>query len=156
MLWFMGLQRAGHNWATELNWTENVDVRSCHLLFDHFQFALILGPTFQVPVQCWSLQHQTLLSSPVTCITRYCFGFGSVFSFFQELFLHFSPVAYWAPTDQEFFFQCPLFLSFHTVHGVLKAKILKWFAILFSSGLRFVRAVHHDPAFLGGPTWHGS
>ena len=22
MLWFMGLQRVGHNWATELNWTE--------------------------------------------------------------------------------------------------------------------------------------
>ena len=22
MLWFMGLQRAGHDWATELNWTE--------------------------------------------------------------------------------------------------------------------------------------
>ena len=22
MLWFMGLQRVGHDWATELNWTE--------------------------------------------------------------------------------------------------------------------------------------
>ena len=22
VLWFMGLQRVGHNWATELNWTE--------------------------------------------------------------------------------------------------------------------------------------
>ena len=26
--------------------------------------------------------------------------------------------------------------SFHTVHGVLKARILKWFAIPFSSGRR--------------------
>ena len=25
-------------------------------------------------------------------------------------------------------------MRFHTVHGVLKARILKWFAILFSSG----------------------
>ena len=33
----------------------------------------------------------------------------------------------------EFIFQCPIFLSFHTVHGVLKARILKWFAIPFSS-----------------------
>ena len=33
----------------------------------------------------------------------------------------------------EFIFQCPIFLPFHTVHGVLKARILKWFAILFSS-----------------------
>ena len=29
-------------------------------------------------------------------------------------------------------------LSFHTVHGVLKARILKWFAIPFSSGPHFV------------------
>ena len=27
----------------------------------------------------------------------------------------------------EFIFQCPIFLSFHAVHGVLKARILKWF-----------------------------
>ena len=26
----------------------------------------------------------------------------------------------------EFIFQCPIFLSFHTVHGVFKAEILKW------------------------------
>ena len=39
----------------------------------------------------------------------------------------------------EFIFQCPIFLSFHTVHGVFKARILKWFAIPFSSGPRFVR-----------------
>ena len=29
--------------------------------------------------------------------------------------------------------------NFHTVHGVLKARILKWFAIAFSSGTSFVR-----------------
>ena len=34
----------------------------------------------------------------------------------------------------EFIFQCAMFFSFHTVHGVLKARILKWFAIPFSSG----------------------
>ena len=38
---------------------------------------------------------------------------------------------------------------FHTVHGVLKARILKWFAIPFSSGPRFVRILHHDLSFLG-------
>ena len=31
-------------------------------------------------------------------------------------------------------FQYPIILPFHTVHGVLKARILKWFAIPFSSG----------------------
>ena len=49
-----------------------------------------------------------------------------------------------------------MFLTFHTVHGVLRAKILKWFAIPFSSGPRFVRTLHNDPSILGGPTWPGS
>ena len=55
----------------------------------------------------------------------------------------------------EFIFQCPIFLPFHTVHGVLKARILKWFAIPFSSGPHSVRPFYHDPSVLGGPTWHG-
>ena len=45
-----------------------------------------------------SLQHQALLPSPVTSTTGWCFHFGSVSSFFLELFLHSSPAAYWAPT----------------------------------------------------------
>ena len=49
--------------------------------------------TFQVPMQYCSLQHRTLLLH-----TEYCFCFGSIPSFFLELFLHWSPVAYWAPT----------------------------------------------------------
>ena len=57
--------------------------------------------TFQVPMQYCSLQHRTLLLSPVTSATGYCFCFGSIPSFFLELFLHWSPVAYWAPTDLE-------------------------------------------------------
>ena len=55
-----------------------------------------------------------------------------------------------------FHFQCPIFLPFHTVHGVLRARILKWFAIYFSSGPCFVKTLHHDLSILGGPTWHGS
>ena len=42
-----------------------------------------------------------------------------------------------------------IFLPFHTVHGVLKARILKWFAIPFSSGSHFVRTLHHGPSILG-------
>ena len=37
---------------------------------------------------------------------------------------------------------------FHTVHGVLKARKLKRFAIPFSSGPHFVRTLHHDPSIL--------
>ena len=42
------------------------------------------------------------------------------------------------------------------VHGVLKARILKWFAIPFSGIPHFVRTLHHDLSVSVGPTWHGS
>ena len=42
------------------------------------------------------------------------------------------------------------FHTVHTVHGVLKARILKRFAIPFSSGPHSVRPPHHDPPILGG------
>ena len=50
----------------------------------------------------------------------------------------------------KFMFQCHIFSSFHTVHGVLKARIVKWFVIPFSIGPHFVRTFHHDPSVLGG------
>ena len=56
--------------------------------------------------------------------------------------------SYWSG---EFLFQYPIILPFHTVHGVLKARILKWFAIPFSSGPHSVRPLHHDPPVLGCP-----
>ena len=55
--------------------------------------------TFQVPMQYCSLQLLTLLPSPVPFTTGCSFCFGSIPSFFLELFLHWSPVAYWAPTN---------------------------------------------------------
>ena len=55
---------------------------------------------FQVPMQYCSLEHRTLLPSPVTSTTGCCFCFGSISSFFLDLFLHSSPVAFWAPTYQ--------------------------------------------------------
>ena len=55
--------------------------------------------TFQVPMQYCPLQHWTLLPSPFTSTTGCCFCFGSISSFFLELFLHWSLLAYWAPTE---------------------------------------------------------
>ena len=87
-------------------------------------------------MQYCSFQHRTLLPSPVTSTTGCCFYFDSASSFLPALLPHSFPVAYWAPTYQrgEFIFQCHIFLPFHTVYGVLKARILKWFAVSFSSG----------------------
>ena len=61
-------------------------------------FPWFMDLTFQFPMQYCSYSigpcfyHQ---SHPQLC----CFCFGSVSSFFLELFLHWSPVAYWALTD---------------------------------------------------------
>jgi len=88
--------------------------------------------TFQVPMQYCSLQHQTLLLSPVTSTAGYCFCFGSIPSFFLELFLHWSPVAYWAPTDLG---SSSIILPFHTVHGFSRQE--------YWSGLPFPSPVDH-------------
>ena len=52
--------------------------------------AWFMALTLQVPMQYCSLQHQTLIPSPVTSITGCCFCFDSVSSFFLESFLHVS------------------------------------------------------------------
>ena len=41
--------------------------------------------------------------------------------------------------------------AFHTVHGVLQARILEWVAISFSGGPRLVRTLHYDLFSLGWP-----
>ena len=55
----------------------------------------------------------------------------------------------------EFIFQCPIFVPFHTVHGVLKVGILKWFAIPFSKWIMFCQNSPPWPIRLGWPymTW---
>ena len=111
--------------------------------------------TFRVHIQYCSLQHWALLPSPVTSTTGHCFTLApSLHSFWS----YFSTVSgsilgtYW---PGEFIFQYHIFLPFLTVH-VLKAEILKRFAIAFSSGPHFVRTLHYDPFVLVDPTRHGS
>ena len=41
-----------------------------------------------------------------------------------------------------------ILLPYHTVHGVLVARILEWFAIPSSSGPRFVKTLHCDPSWV--------
>ena len=111
-------------------WVSNLLIQWCNALHK---------PTFQVPMQYCSLQHRTLLLSPVTSTTGYCFCFGSIPSFFLELFLHWSPVAYWGLTDLWSF-------SF----GILSCCIFTLF-MGFSrqehwSGLPFPSPVDHIPS----------
>ena len=100
------------------------------------------GPNIPVSYAILLFISSDLLPSPVTSTTGHCLCSDSISSSFLELFLHSSPVAYcpiW-PTDLgSSSFSVIIFLPFHTVHGVLKARILKWFAIPFSNGPRFDR-----------------
>ena len=92
--------------------------------------------TFQVPMQYYSLQHQTLLPSPVTCTSWCCFHFGSISSFFLELFLHSSPVAYWAPTNLGS-------LSFRVISFCLFILFMGFSRQEYWSGLSFPSLVDH-------------
>ena len=61
-------------------------------MFYHSDF---LGLSFQAGIKWLHID----LPSAVTSTTGCCFCFGSIPSFFLESVLHWSPVAYWAPTD---------------------------------------------------------
>ena len=110
---------------------------------------------FQVPMQYCSLQHWTLLLSPVTSTTGYCFCLGSIPSFFLELFLRSSPVAYWAPNDLGS-------SSFSIVSFCLFILFMGFSRQEHRSGLPFPSPVDHILSDLstmtcplGGPTGHG-
>ena len=105
--------------------------------------------TFQVPMQSWSLQHQTLLLSPVTSTTGYYFHFGSASSFFLDLFLHSPPIAYWASAYMEVqFFNVISFLPFHIFMGFSRQE--------YWSGFPFPSPVDHilsDLSNMTCPSW---
>ena len=95
------------------------------ILFDHFQFTLIHGPN--IPGSCAILFFRALDFTSITSHIHnwvFFFHFGSISSFSLELFLYSSPIVYWAPPDLgSSSFSVVTFLPFHTVHGVLKARI---------------------------------
>ena len=128
------------------------------ILFDHFQFALIHGPNIPASYAILLFTALDLASSITSHIHNWVLFLLWLHPFILSgvisPLISSSILGTYQPG--EFIFQYPIFLPFHTVHGVLKARILKWFAIPFSSGPRFVRTLHRDPSILGGPTWHGS
>ena len=108
---------------------------------------------FQVPIQCCSLQHQILLSSPDTSTTEHRFCFGPAASFFLGLLvvlLHSSPVAYWTPSDLgTLVFWCYIFLSF--IYNLWSSqRQVNW------GGLSFPSPVNHvllEPSAMTLPPW---
>ena len=113
--------------------------------------------TFQVPMQYCSLQHCTLLLSPVSSTAGYFF-------FFFFLWLHpfilsgvISPLISSSilGTYQPgaFIIQCSIFLPFLTVNEVLKARLLKWFAIPFPYGPFPVDHILSELSPMTCPSW---
>ena len=131
-------------------------VRLKYRLFDHFRFALIHGP--DIPSSYAILLFTASDLASITSHTHNWVLFllwllPFILSGVISLLISSSILGtYW---PGEFLFQYPIILPFHTVHGVLKARILKWFAIPYFSGPHSVRPLHHDPSILDGPTWHG-
>ena len=117
---------------------------------DHFQFTLIHGP--DIP---GSYAILLFTASDLASITSHI----HIWILFLLCLHHFilsgiiSPLISCSILDTyrpgEFLFQYPIILPFHIVSGVLKAIILKWFAIPFSSGPHSVRPFHHDPSIFG-------
>ena len=66
------------------------------------------------------------------------FGLTSLFFFGGMLLLFPSSILDTYQPGESYLLSSYIFLSFHTVHGVLKARMLKWFVIAFSSGPCFV------------------
>ena len=104
--------------------------------------------TFQVSGYC-SLQSWTLLPSPVTSTTGHCFRFDSISSFFLELFLYSSSVAYWTLTglgsssfSVSFFCLYILFMGF--------SRDEYWSALPFSSP---VGCVLSETSTMTSPSW---
>ena len=105
--------------------------------------------TFQVPMHYCSLQHQTLLSPPDI-------HHWELFLLWLSLFIPSGAISplfsgsilvlwYHIYRPEEFIFQCHIFLPFQTVHGVLKARILKWFVIPFFSLVQFSSVIQSCP-----------
>ena len=114
-----------------------------------FNLTWFMDLTFQVPMQYCSLQHQTLLPSRVISTTGHCFCFGSVSSFFLELFLHSSPIAYWAPTDLGSSF-------FSILHFCLFILFMGFSSPEYWSGLSFPSPVEHvlsELSIMTCPSW---
>ena len=107
--------------------------------------------TFQVPMQYGSLQHWIMLLSWVPSTTGCCFCFGSIPSFFLELFLHWSPVAYCAPTKLGsspfsvlfFAFSCSSWGSRGKNTDVACHSLLQW--------TTFCQTSPPSPVYLGWP-----
>ena len=105
--------------------------------------------TFLLPMKYCSLQHWTILPSPVTSTASCCFCFGTISSFFLELFLCFFLVAFWEPTDLESSsFSVMSSLLFHSFMGFPRQEYVN--VLSFPSPVDYVLS---DLSTMTHPPW---
>ena len=124
-------------------------LNSCHLLFDHFLFALIHGPN--IP---GSFAVVVLATLDFTFTTRHIhnwelfmlcpshFILSVTISYCSPLFLSSIWDTFW---PRGLIFWCRIFLSFRTVHGVVMARVMEGFATPSSSGPPEPSSMTHPP-----------
>ena len=113
-----------------------------------FNLPWFLDLTLQVPIQYCSLQHRTLLPSPVTST-------AGDFSLWLHLFILSGVISPLISSSilgtycpGEFLFQYPIILPFHTVHEISRQE--------YWSGLPFPSPVDHilsDFSTMTHPSW---
>ena len=103
-----------------------------------------LDLTFQVPMKYCSLQHRTLLLSPVPSTTGCCFCFGWIPSFFHSFFPLITSSILGTYQPGEFIVQCPIML------------FMRFSRQEYWSGLPFPPPVDHilsDLSTMTRPSW---
>ena len=161
---FMGCQRVRHDWMTFaftfhfILWFLNVDVQPCHLPLYHVQLIFIHGPKlpgsyailFFTASDCtfWHQPHPQL-SFPlwprqfilIDAISN-CplFSLSNILNILQPGGAHL-PASYY-------------FFPFHTIHGILQARILGGLAISLSK-TSFCQKSSLWPIYFGDPAQHG-
>ena len=91
----------------------------CHFLFDHFQFALIHGPNIpsSYAILLFTASNLASETSPIHNWVLFLLGLHPfILSGVISPLISSSILGTYQPG--EFIFQCPIFLPFHTIHGV--------------------------------------
>ena len=118
----------------------------------------LIDLTFQVPMQYFCLEHQTVLLLPGVSAAEHPFGFGPTTSLALELLVlvfHSSSVAHWMPSDLRG--SSSSVISFSLLFLSMEFSWQRYWSGLpvpAPSGLHLVRTLHYDLSVLGVSARH--
>ena len=139
------------SWVTD-SW--NVDVHSSHLLFDHFQFTLIHRPNIpcSYAILFFTTSNLASITSPIHNSVLFLLWLHPFI--LSGVFLHWSPVAYWAPSDWGVHLSVSYLFAFSYC---LWGSLGKNTEVVCDFLLQWTTFCQNSPPWpaLGGPTQHG-